>query len=135
MHDTVMATETAVPRSQAEERGRAAVVLFAASLFGSAVLLFSLEPMVAKVLLPKLGGAPLVCSAWMVCFETLLLAGYSAACLIFGRRAPRRSAWLYASVLAAGAAVLPLAFVRLHTAADRPALWLLLELTRVAGLP
>src|SRR5260370_12744386 len=58
---------------------RLAPSLYAATLFASALLLFSIQPMFAKMVLPKLGGAPAVWSVAMVFFQTVLLAGYSYA--------------------------------------------------------
>jgi len=52
-------------------------LLYAATLFVSALLLFSIQPMFAKMVLPKLGGAPAVWSVAMVFFQTVLLAGYA----------------------------------------------------------
>jgi hypothetical protein len=49
-------------------------LLYAATLFVSALLLFSIQPMFAKMVLPKLGGAPAVWSVAMVFFQTVLLA-------------------------------------------------------------
>jgi hypothetical protein len=50
-------------------------LLFAATIFVSAVLLFSVEPMIAKMLLPVLGGTPAVWNTCMVFFQAALLAG------------------------------------------------------------
>ena len=49
--------------------------LYGLTLFVSALLLFSIQPMFAKMVLPKLGGAPAVWSVAMVFFQTVLLAG------------------------------------------------------------
>ncbi len=57
-------------------------LLYAATLFVSALLLFSIQPMFAKMVLPKLGGAPAVWSVAMVFFQTVLLAGYAYAHLL-----------------------------------------------------
>ena len=54
-------------------------LLYAVTLFVSALLLFSVQPMFAKMVLPKLGGAPAVWSVAMVFFQTVLLAGYAYA--------------------------------------------------------
>jgi hypothetical protein len=58
---------------------RFAPTLYAATLFASALLLFSIQPMFAKMMLPELGGAPAVWSVAMVFFQTVLLAGYAYA--------------------------------------------------------
>jgi hypothetical protein len=54
-------------------------LLFAATLFLSATLLFLLQPLVGKMLLPYFGGAAAVWNTCMVFFQALLLAGYSYA--------------------------------------------------------
>lgn len=55
------------------------MALFALTLFGSAFLLFLIQPMVAKALLPALGGSPAVWNTCMVFFQAALLAGYAFA--------------------------------------------------------
>src|SRR5437867_3273345 len=53
--------------------------LFASTLFLSAFLMFLVEPMVAKILLPVLGGAPMVWNTCVVFFQMMLLGGYGYA--------------------------------------------------------
>src|SRR3954469_23397732 len=67
-------------------------LLYAATLFVSALLLFSIQPMFAKMVLPKLGGAPAVWSVAMVFFQTVLLAGYAYAHLLNRLLSPRWAA-------------------------------------------
>ncbi|WP_348264507.1 fused MFS/spermidine synthase [Telmatobacter sp. DSM 110680] len=55
------------------------LVLFSISVFLSAALLFLVEPMVAKMLLPLLGGSPAVWNTCLVFFQAFLLAGYAYA--------------------------------------------------------
>ena len=69
-------------RSQAAAVPASCRFLYAATLFVSALLLFSIQPMFAKMVLPKLGGAPAVWSVAMVFFQTALLAGYAYAHLL-----------------------------------------------------
>src|ERR1041385_1994527 len=59
-------------------RERSLTLLFAATLFTSAALLFWVEPMVAKMLLPLLGGTPSVWNTCLLFFQTMLLAGYAS---------------------------------------------------------
>src|SRR5207237_10347111 len=54
-------------------------VLFAVTLFVSATLLFLVQPMIAKMILPKLGGTPAVWNTCMVFFQAALLGGYTYA--------------------------------------------------------
>ena len=53
--------------------------LFAACIFGSACLLFLMQPLVGKLLLPLAGGTPAVWNSCMLCFQGMLLAGYAWA--------------------------------------------------------
>ena len=61
------------------------------AIFLSAALLFAVQPMFTKMVLPRLGGAPSVWSVAMVFFQAALLAGYAYAQLLT-RYAPGRSA-------------------------------------------
>src|SRR5215212_7829524 len=51
-------------------------LLFSATLFISAALLFWIQPLIAKTLLPLLGGAPAVWNTCLLFFQTMLLMGY-----------------------------------------------------------
>src|ERR671937_838378 len=63
------------------------LVVFTAAVFVSALLLFAVQPMFARMVLPYLGGSPSVWSVAMVFFQSMLLAGYAYAHLLM--RAPR----------------------------------------------
>ena len=67
----------------------AALMLFAGTLFLSALLLFSVQPMFAKMVLPRLGGSPSVWAVSMCFFQAVLLAGYCYAHAL-NRYAPHR---------------------------------------------
>src|SRR3954471_24901490 len=54
-----------------------ALPLFAITLFVSAFLLFLVQPMIGKLILPKLGGTPQVWNTCMVFFQSALLLGYA----------------------------------------------------------
>ncbi len=62
----------------------------------SAALLFTVEPMVAKMLLPLLGGSPAVWNTCMMFYQAVLLAGYAYAHLLTRRLAPRTQAVAHA---------------------------------------
>src|ERR1700748_481568 len=80
-----------------------------ATIAVSAFLLFSIQPMFTKMVLPLLGGAPTVWSIALVFFQAALLGGYIYAHLIV-RRAPLGvGALVHLGTLAAAAAVLPIA--------------------------
>jgi hypothetical protein len=55
------------------------VPLYAATLFVSALLLFWVQPLIAKMVLPLLGGAPAVWNTAMMFVQLVLLAGYGYA--------------------------------------------------------
>ena len=88
---------------------RAILPIFISTIFLSALLLFSVQPMFAKMVLPTLGGAPAVWAVSMCFFQVLLLLGYVYAHLI-DRHAPRRFALpLHLAVLVLGFVALPVA--------------------------
>src|ERR1700676_4857441 len=60
-------------------RNRLVLVVYTAAIFVSALLLFSVQPLFTKIVLPRLGGSPAVWSVAMVFFQSLLLAGYAYA--------------------------------------------------------
>src|SRR5207237_2537023 len=87
---------------------RFAPALFAGTLFLSALLLFVVQPMFTKIVLPRLGGAPTVWSVAMVFFQAALLAGYAYAHLLVHRLSLAVGAFVHLAVLAAAAATLPI---------------------------
>ena len=74
--------------------------IYAATIFVSAFLLFQIEPMIAKYLLPWFGGTAMVWTTCLLFFQTLLLAGYACAHLIGTRLAPRRQAIAHLGLIA-----------------------------------
>src|SRR2546430_350026 len=87
---------------------RFAPALFAGTLFGSALLLFAVQPMFAKMVLPILGGAPSVWSVAMVFFQGALLVGYAYAHLLSRTLPAGQGALIHLGVLAAAAFMLPI---------------------------
>ncbi len=111
--------------------------LFGLTVFASASLVFMVQPMAAKLLLPLLGGAPAVWNTSMAFFQGALLAGYAYAHLLQRAGSMRRQALIHAAALVAAATVLPL---RAHDllgspSSDHPALWLLGALGLMVGAP
>jgi len=106
--------------------GRIAPMLFAATLFVSALLLFTVQPMFTKMVLPKLGGAPSVWSVAMVAFQAFLFIGYVYAHVIARMLAPARAAIVHLLYLAIVAVMLPLGIAKGFSVppADGPMLWL-----------
>src|SRR5271157_1537840 len=89
-------------------RGAAVPLLFAATLFVSAFLLFLVQPMIAQMILPLLGGTPAVWNTCMVFFQAVLLAGYVYAHVSARLLSQRRQIVLHLSVLLIALMVLPL---------------------------
>lgn len=83
-------------------------VLFGVTLFTSASLLFVVQPMAAKMLLPLLGGAPSVWTTCMVFFQTALLGGYLYAHVSSTYLSLRNQTLLHASLLLLSAFCVPL---------------------------
>ncbi len=113
------------------------MILYVLVTLLSALLLFTVEPMVAKMLLPLLGGSPAVWNTCMVFYQAVLLAGYAYAHLLTRRLNPRAQALTHAAVLALSMLALPLALPL--GAAPRgegsPIPWMLGTLALVAGAP
>lgn len=83
-------------------------ILFGVTLFTSASLLFVVQPMAAKMLLPLLGGAPSVWTTCMVFFQTALLGGYLYAHLSSTYLTLARQTLLHATLLLVSAFCVPL---------------------------
>jgi hypothetical protein len=111
--------------------------LFAATLFLSAALLFAVQPMMAKLVLPLLGGAPAVWNTAMMFFQAALLAGYAYAHLLAQRLRPARQVVLHLALVIAGFLFLPLALPEgwAPPAEGSPVLWLVAVLAVSVGLP
>jgi len=116
---------------------RLAPALFATTLFLSALLLFLVQPMFTKLVLPRLGGAPTVWSVAMVFFQAALLAGYAYAHLLIRRLPLGIGALLHLGVLAAAALTLPIGVADMLGAPPQSniALWLIALFTLSIGLP
>ncbi len=87
---------------------RVAPALFSATLFVSALLLFAVQPMFTKMVLPRLGGSPSVWSVAMVAFQTFLFAGYFYAHVLARLLRPPQAALLHLTLLMLVALMLPL---------------------------
>src|SRR5436309_8122503 len=84
-------------------------LLFAGTLFVSAFLLFLVQPMIGKMILPRLGGTPAVWNTCMVFFQALLLAGYAYAHALSSWLSPRRQVLVHVAILAMPFLALPFA--------------------------
>jgi SAM-dependent methyltransferase len=84
------------------------MTLHAAIIFLSAFLLFLVQPLLAKQILPWFGGAAIVWTLCMVFFQLVLLLGYAYAHWLTSRVRSDRQAWIHGSLLVASLAFLPL---------------------------
>lgn len=84
------------------------LLLFCVSVFLSAALLFMVQPLVGKMILPMLGGSPAVWSTCMVFFQTALLAGYGYAHLLTRRLSLKAQVGVHSVVALAALAALPI---------------------------
>ena len=115
------------------------LLLFAVTLFLSAALLFSVQPMVAKMVLPLLGGSPSVWATCMVFFQASLLAGYAYAHATATWLGTRRQTILHAGLVLLPLFVLPFGINSDAASSlapdDDPSRWLLTLLLTSVGLP
>ncbi|MBW8814520.1 MAG: fused MFS/spermidine synthase [Caulobacterales bacterium] len=116
---------------------RAPPALFAVTVFTSAALVFSVQPMVAKLVLPLLGGSASVWNTSMAFFQIALLAGYAYAHALQRIPTVRGQALAHVAALAIAAVALPLRVNSLAgpPSSDHPNLWLLTELALSIGAP
>ncbi len=134
--DTAAASPITLPAADAQRMPLAQKLLFALTIFVSAFLLFQVQPLIAKMILPWFGG---VASVWTVClvfFQTVLLLGYLYAHLL-QRAAQRTQARIHAALLAVSLLVLPIipkATWKPAASAD-PSWRILLILAVTIGLP
>src|SRR5688572_18356066 len=123
-------TNPDIPAAPAPDRASQLMLLlvsFTAAIFLSAALLFAVQPMFTKMVLPYLGGAPAVWSVAMVFFQACLLAGYGYAHLLTYYAPGRRSVMIHLAVMVVACFWLPLSIA---TTWGRPpavgeAFWLL----------
>src|SRR5436305_10112548 len=84
------------------------MLLDAATVFLSAFLLFLVQPLLAKQILPWFGGAAVVWTVCMVFFQLVLLLGYAYAHAMTSRVPPRRQAAIHVCLLVLSLAFLPI---------------------------
>src|SRR5580693_879250 len=84
------------------------MLVYAASIFLSAFLLFQVQPLIAKFILPWFGGSAAVWSAALLFFQLLLLGGYLYAHILIRYLKPKQQLALHATLLVASLATLPI---------------------------
>src|SRR4249920_778990 len=128
---------SAVADRPSASRNRLVLIVYTAAIFVSALLLFSVQPLFTKMVLPRLGGSPAVWSVAMVFFQSLLLAGYAYAHYLMRLRNRVIPVVAHLALLAIALATLPLSIA---TGWGEPptsgyALWLLGLFAVSIGLP
>ncbi|MCD4700014.1 MAG: fused MFS/spermidine synthase [Phycisphaerae bacterium] len=113
------------------------ILIYAPAVFLGAFLLFQVQPLIGKYILPWFGGSPEVWTTCMLFFQVFLLAGYAYAHLVVRYLSPRAQAVVHVAMILAALAVLPIAPTAAWKpqGADYPTLRILLLLSVCIGLP
>ena len=113
------------------------MLVYAATIFLSAFLLFQVQPLIAKFILPWFGGSAAVWSAALLFFQLLLLAGYLYAHLLIRFLKPKQQFMMHTGLLAASLITLPIIPnpVWRATGVADPTPRILLLLAATVGLP
>ena len=113
------------------------MTLYAVTIFLSAFLLFQVQPLIAKMILPWFGGSAAVWSASLLFFQLLLLAGYGYAHLSIRFLRPRVQMLVHVALLLGSCAFLPVVPNPgwRPTQADDPTARILMLLAATIGLP
>jgi hypothetical protein len=118
-------------------RNRLVLTVYTAAIFLSAFLLFSVQPLFTKMVLPRLGGSPAVWSVAMVFFQSLLLAGYAYAHVLMRMNRRVIPIAVHIALLVAAFFTLPLSISSFFNTAPTSAyaFWLLALFAVSIGLP
>ncbi len=113
------------------------MILYAITIFLSAFLLFQVQPLIAKIILPWFGGSAAVWSAAMLFFQLILLAGYAYSHAVIRYLRPKAQLVTHAALLIASCAILPIlpSPAWKPSEAGDPTLRILALLTVTIGLP
>jgi len=111
--------------------------VYGSTIFASAFLLFQVEPIIAKIILPWMGGAAAVWSVCLLFFQAVLLLGYLYAHWLSRKFQPQVQHRIHIALLAVSLLTLPISPRESWkpTGAEDPALRILLLLTMTMGLP
>jgi spermidine synthase/MFS family permease len=112
-------------------------VLYVVTIFLSSFLLFLVQPLIARLILPWFGGSAAVWTTCMLFFQALLLVGYAYAHLVERYSRPRFQALLHSALLAVAVATLPIApgDIWKPSGSENPVVSILLLLGATVGLP
>jgi len=123
--------------STRSERSLSLILVFAGTLFVSATLMFILQPLFGKLMLPLLGGSPAVWNTCMVFYQMLLFLGYLYAHFISTRFRPLRQIQVHGAFILISLIALPVGLPEIMTppTESNPTLWLVWVLFISIGLP
>ena len=113
------------------------MILYALTVFVSAFLLFLVQPVIAKQILPWFGGSAAVWTTCLVFFQCMLLAGYFYADWTTRKLSPKSQALLHVALIAVAMLLLPIIpdVAWKPSGAEEPGMRILLLLTATIGLP
>jgi hypothetical protein len=116
---------------------RGLIWIYSLTIFLSAFLLFQVQPLIAKFVLPWFGGMPSVWTTCMLFFQMLLFGGYAYAHLTTSRLRPRSQAVLHIALLVVACAALPIipGDTLKPTGGEEPISRIVWVLVRVVGAP
>src|SRR5512141_1858211 len=77
----------------------APMILFIFSIFVSAFLLFQIQPMISRYILPYFGGTPAVWSTVQLFFQVVLTGGYAYAFWLVRRISSKKQVWVHIAIL------------------------------------
>jgi hypothetical protein len=122
---------------QKTHRSILTIALFAGTLFVSATLMFVLQPLFGKLLLPLLGGSPAVWNTCMVFYQTILFLGYFYAHALATRFKPHHQVIAHLVIIALSLLALPVALPdnTVPPTDNDPTFWLCWTLFLAIGLP
>src|SRR6476620_3555732 len=129
--------QPAATEQPSASRNRLLLTVYTAAIFVSALLLFSVQPLFTKMVLPRLGGSPAVWSVAMVFFQSLLLAGYASAHLLMQARSRVIPVAVHLALLVVALLTLPLSIASGwgEPPGSGTAFWVLGVFTVSIGLP
>jgi len=115
---------------------RTSIAIYVLLIFSSAALVFSVQPIVGRILLPKLGGTTLVWNTCLVFFQATLLLGYLYADILSRKLPLKTQVPIHLGMLALAGLTLPISFPDVSMPSDSlPAIWLLGQLALGVGFP
>lgn len=113
------------------------MLLYALTILASAFLLFQVQPIIARIILPWFGGSSAVWTTCLLFFQSVLLLGYVYSHWLYSTLRPRWQAWVHVALLAGSVAVLPVlpAASWKPSGSEDPTVRILLVLAATVGLP